>query len=309
MQRIGTLGLALLLVLSLALPVWAQDDDPARLAVDYLMTVQNEDGGFTSGWAPESDIATTADVLIAIWSTGGGEEDYVTAAVDYLAEQVAAGNVVGAGLVAKVVSALVMLDVDPTEFGDTNLIDDLLLVTQDDTGLFGIGAFDHCLSMIALQNAEIEVTEATVEALLAIQGEDGGWGFMAGQASDTNTTGLCLQALALSDEPEAIEAGFAYLSAIQNEDAGWPYQNPSEYGTDSDTNSTALVVQALIANDIDLAEWNNPQDWLLTLQNESGSFSYQAAMPGDNVTATVGVIPAVVGVPFNSLAFAMAEME
>lgn len=308
MQRIGTFVLALLLVLSLALPVWAQDDDPALLAVDYLTTMQNEDGGFTSGWAPESDIATTADVLMAVWSVGGGEEDYVTAAVDYLAEQVAAGNVVGAGLVAKVVSALVMLDVDPTEFGDANLVDDLL-ATQDETGLFGTGAFEHCLAMIALQNTEIEVTEETVEALLAVQDEDGGWGFMDGVASDTNTTGLCLQALALTDETEAIDAGFAYLSAIQNEDAGWPYQNPSEYGTDSDTNSTALVVQALIANGADLEEWNNPQDWLLTLQNESGSFSYQAVMPGDNVTATVGVIPAVMGVPFNSLALDMTEME
>ena len=59
------------------------------------------------------------------------------------------------------------------------------------------------------------------------------------------------------------------------------------------------MVQALIANDEDLAEWNNPQDWLLSMQNESGAFSYQAAAPEDNVVATLGVIPAVEGVALN----------
>ncbi len=132
---------------------------------------------------------------------------------------------------------------------------------------------------------------------------------MAGEASDTNTTGLCLQALALTDSADAVEAGLAYLQAIQNEDGGWPYQSPSDFGTDSDTNSTALVVQALVANEQDLAEWNNPQDWLLSMQNESGSFSFQEAMPGDNVVATVAVIPALVGVPLNTWAPAAETAE
>ncbi len=175
---------------------------------------------------------------------------------------------------------------------------------QSDEGVFGTGAFDHCLAVIALQNAGVELPDGTVEASVAAQNEDGGWGFMAGEASDTNTTGLCLQALAGtgaedSDAADAVDAGLAYLKAIQNEDGGWPYQNPSDFGTDSDTNSTALVVQALIANDEDLAEWDNPQEWLLSMQNESGSFSFQAAMPGDNVLATVAVIPALEGVPLN----------
>jgi hypothetical protein len=35
---------------------------------------------------------------------------------------------------------------------------------------------------------------------------------------------------------------------------------------------------------------------LLSLQNSSGSFSYQASFPGDNVLATVQAIPAAAGV-------------
>lgn len=299
-------ALALILALSLigALPVLAQDDDsPTAKAIEYLKTVQNEDGGFPNGWAPESDLVTTADVLVALVAGAESTEeaalpDEVENLVAFLDTQVSEDKVTLPGQIAKVVTALVAAGLDPADFSDHDLIEDLL-ATQTEEGVFGAGAFDHCLAVIALQNAATELPEGTVEALTDAQNEDGGWGFMAGEASDTNTTGLCLQALALTDAPDAVEAGLAYLEAIQNEDGGWPYQSPSDFGTDSDTNSTALVIQALIANEEDLAEWNNPQDWLLTMQNDSGSFSFQAAMPGDNVLATIAVIPALEGIPLN----------
>lgn len=299
-------ALALILALSLigALPVLAQDDDsPTAKAIEYLKTVQNEDGGFPNGWAPESDLVTTADVLVALVAGVESTEeaalpDEVENLVAFLDTQVSEDKVTLPGQIAKVVTALVAAGMDPADFSDHDLIEDLL-ATQTEEGVFGAGAFDHCLAVIALQNAAVELPEGTVEALTDAQNEDGGWGFMAGEASDTNTTGLCLQALALTDAPDTVEAGLAYLEAIQNEDGGWPYQSPSDFGTDSDTNSTALVIQALIANEEDLAEWNNPQDWLLTMQNDSGSFSFQAAMPGDNVLATIAVIPALEGIPLN----------
>jgi hypothetical protein len=39
----------------------------------------------------------------------------------------------------------------------------------------------------------------------------------------------------------------------------------------------------------------DPLSALLGLQNESGSFSFQAAFPGDNALATIQAIPAIVG--------------
>ncbi len=293
--------LALVVVASLlgALPAWAQEDDPSAKAVAYLQTVQNEDGGFSNGFAPESDVSATADAVVA---AAAAEEDpqtvFETDPVVYLESQVEAGNVATAGQIAKVITAVIAADLDPADFGGTDLIE-ALLAMQSDEGLFATGAFEHCLSVIALENAGVELPDGTVDAAVAAQNEDGGWGFMAGEASDTNTSGLCLQALAGTDAADAVDGGLAYLEAIQNEDSGWPYQNPSDYGTDSDTNSTALVVQALIANDEDLAEWDNPQEWLLSMQNESGSFSFQAATPGDNVIATLAVIPALEGVALN----------
>jgi squalene cyclase len=294
--------MALILAVSLigVLPVWAQEDEPGAKAVKYLQTVQNEDGGFSNGITLESDLTATADVVVAAASA---EEDLQTVfsadPVAYLEARVEAGDVTAAGQIAKVITAAVAAGLDPTDFGKTDLTK-ALLAQQADDGLIGTGAFDHCLSMIALENAGVELIDGTVAAAVAAQNEDGGWGFMASEASDTNTTGLCMQALAWTDKTDSIDAGLVYLKATQNEDGGWPYQTPSEYGTDSDTNSTSLVVQALIANGEDLTEWNSPQTWLLSMQNESGSFSYQAAMPGDNVLATLAAVPAIEGVALNA---------
>ncbi|MCD4684892.1 MAG: terpene cyclase/mutase family protein [Anaerolineae bacterium] len=304
MKRAGMLIVIVIVILALALPVFAQDDPtPSAQAVAYLLTMQNEDGGFTNGWAPESDLVTTADVVIAAVAAGENPEAFFAGDMmnpfGFLGMQLADGNVAGAGQLAKVAIAVAAAGKDVDDFSGHDLVADLLAMQGED-GTFGFGAFDHCLTVIALQNAGIELPEGTVNALVGVQNEDGGWGFMAGEASDTNTTGLCLQALALTDAVDAAGAGFDYLAAIQNEDGGWPYQNPSDYGTDSDANSTALIVQALIANGYDLAEWDNPQDFLLALQNESGSFSFQLAMPGDNVLATVAVIPAIEGLPLNA---------
>jgi prenyltransferase beta subunit len=292
----------LILVVSLisVLPVWAQEDDPGAKGVRFLQTVQNEDGGFSNGITLESDLTATADAVVAAASAEENPQTVFSAdPVAYLEARVEAGDVTVAGQIAKVITAAVAAGLDPVNFGKTDLTK-ALLAQQADDGLIGMGAFDHCLSMIALENAGVEMIDGTVAAAIAAQNKDGGWGFMAGEASDTNTTGLCLQALAWTDKTDSIDAGLAYLKAIQNEDGGWPYQSPSDYGTDSDTNSTALVVQALIANGEDLTEWHDPQTWLLSMQNESGSFSFQAAMPGDNVLATLGAIPAVEGVALNA---------
>jgi prenyltransferase beta subunit len=296
LKRVVSFGVMVAVVLAAAVPALAQDD-PIAKALDYLATMQGEDGGFSTGFSPESDLATTADAVIAMVAAEESGE-LLDDALLYLETQVGEGNAGTAGQIAEVITALVAAEEDPAEFADHNLIDDLLAL-QDEDGMFGLGAFDHCLAMAALQNAEVELPEGTVEALVDAQDEDGGWGFMAGEASDTNTTGLCLQVLAPTDAEDAVAAGFDYLAAIQNGDGGWPYQSPSNYGTDSDTNSTALVYQALIANGESLDEWNNPADWLLAMQNESGAFGYQVAMPDDNLIATVAVMPALAGVPLN----------
>lgn len=305
LSRFGVVVLALALTLTLVGPAVAQGDesDAVGQALAYLESVQNEDGGFPTGFAPESDVSTTADVIVAFAAAGEDPAALMTPEMFnpyyFLGQQVEAGEVMAVGTLAKIVNAVAAGGKDVTAFGGRDLVEDLLAAQSDD-GLFGMGAFDHCLALIALQNAGAPVAEDAVEAAAAAQNEDGGWGFAAGEASDTNTTGLCLQALAAAGEDDAVAAGLNYLAAIQNEDGGWPYQSPSDFGTDSDANSTALVTQALLAAGEDLADWNNPDEWLRSLQVEGGAFAYQAAMPEANLLATVGVVPALAGVPLNA---------
>lgn len=303
-SRLPGTALALLLAVALIAPVFAQDDtDPALKALDYLDSVQNADGGFPTGYAPESDLSTTADVIVAF--VAAGEDPNAVLSPDmanpyyFLGQQVEADTVTAAGQIAKIATAVVAGGKDVTAFGGHNLVDDLLAL-QDESGVFGTGAFEHCLSLIALENAGVELPEGAVEVAVSAQAEEGGWGFAADQAPDTNTTALCVQALALTGQADAVDAALAYFESIQNEDGGWPYQNPSDYGTDSDANSTALVIQALLAAGEDLAGWNNPQEWLLSLQNEDGAFGYQTAVPDSNILATVGAIPALEGVTLNA---------
>lgn len=280
-------------------------------ALEYLQTVQNEDGGFSNGFAPESDLGATADAVVAIAVAGDDPHEYLAgegqSPLDLLGAQLESGVAEdAAGQLAKAVTALVAAGEDPADFNGRDLVSDLLALQNED-GVFGMGAFDHCLSLIALQNAGAVLPDGAVDALISVQNEDGGWGFVAEQPSDTNTTGLCLQALALEDAPDAVSNGLAYLRGIQNEDGGWPYQSPSDFGTTSDASSTALVIQALAAVDEDLAEWNDPQSFLAALQEESGAFRYQDEVPGDNILATVAAIPALAGVPLNDWAPEPAE--
>ncbi len=153
------------------------------------------------------------------------------------------------------------------------------------------------------------IPAAAVDYIKAAQQENGSWAWdgTAETAGDTNTTAFAVQALVAAGEApgsEAVTKALAYAKGIQNEDGGWPYQNPSEYGTATDANSTAVTIQAIIAAGQDPAgsawalDGATPTAALEALQNESGAFAWQAAMPDDNLLATVQALPAVAGKAF-----------
>jgi hypothetical protein len=149
-----------------------------------------------------------------------------------------------------------------------------------------------------------------VEYIKNTQQQDGGWAWdgSAATAADTNTTAFALQALIAAGEPasgQAVTQALAYYQGIQNEDGGWPYQSPSDFGTATDANSTAVTIQALLAAGQDpagagwtTATGQTPVAALEALQNNSGAFAWQIAMPDDNLLATVQALPAVAGKPF-----------
>jgi hypothetical protein len=142
------------------------------------------------------------------------------------------------------------------------------------------------------------------EAINYLRGKiqlNGAWEYKDGYGTDTNTTAIVIQALLSSGENVAtteVISGLIYLKSAQNTDGGFTYDPLSNYGTDSDTNSTAYAVQAILAagEDPTAGRWvissTNPISYLLSMQLADGSFEYQTG-GGSNLLATQQAIPAL----------------
>jgi hypothetical protein len=314
-QAVKVVSIIVALLLVPVSPVLANaqvDDGTIDEALGWLTGQQNTDGGFSDGFSPESSVSTTAEVVIAV-AAGDMDAGAIQSAdgaspVTFLYNEVQAGKVEGVGIVAKVSMAAVAVGLDPTDFGGQDLIAELEAAYDAGTGSYGGSIFDQALVILALANANRDVPQAAVDYLLANQTEDGAWSFTgetAENSGDTNTTALAIQALAATGNEDKAEPALDYLRGIQNEDGGWPYQNPSDFGTETDANSTALVLEAIQAAGQAMDDWQtgdaDPLSALLGLQNDTGSFSFQASFPGDNALATIQAIPAVAGFTLREL--------
>jgi prenyltransferase beta subunit len=290
----------------------AQAEDPQEaldLAVEWLADQQLEDGGFSTGFAPGSDLGASADAAIAFASAG---RDPAAVSVqdislmDYLATAVAERDLQDfPGLAAKVALAVTASGGEPGQFGGTDLIALVLDGYDADNGLFGTGTFDSALAILALSAAEVELPVGAVEGLLATRIEDGSYAFTGDTTlggGDSNTTALVVQALlAAGGDDQQIRPSLDYFQAAQNEDGGWTYQKPSDFGEATDANSTSLVIQALQAAGESLESWGDPIDALVLFQDASGAFGFNAAMPDASLLATVQAIPALAGIDYTDM--------
>jgi prenyltransferase beta subunit len=306
--------LAVVALLAGALPVLAAADTAA--ALDYLKTQQNADGGFGSGFTPDSTVAATADAVQAILAAGGdlaAFDQNGNTPLTYLRAN--AGSAVSAGDLAKLILATVAAGENPRTFGVDAVARLENLIGAD--GFIG-GAQDtyvsHVLAVLALASAQQPIPAASVGLIRTGQQENGGWAWdgSAATEADTNTTAFAVQALVAAGDragSNVVAKAMAYYKSIQNEDGGWPYQNPSDYGTATDANSTAVTIQAILAAGQNPADWttadgSTPVAALEGFQNPSGAFAWQAAMPDDNLLATVQALPALAG-----KAFPLATMD
>ena len=316
------LTMTLAVLLAAALPALAAVDTDA--ALDYLKTQQNADGGFGSGFSPDSSPGSTTDVVLAIIAAGGDPasfEEEGNTPMSYLAAST--GSVALAGDWAKLILAAIAAGENPRSFGGVDAIATLegMIGADGKIGVEGDTLVGHSLAVLALASAQRPVPAAVVAYIKDAQQEDGSWAWdgSAKITGDTNTAAFAVQALVAAGEPadgDPVSKALDYLASIQNDDGGWPYQNPSDYGTDTDANSTAVVVQAILAagqdpdgEDWATAEGSTPMSALEGLQNESGAFAWQAAMPDDNLLATVQALPAVAGKAFPFASMDVGELE
>ncbi len=161
--------------------------------------------------------------------------------------------------------------------------------------------------MLAREKLDLSPAHGSAGYLESKQLSDGCWEFSDGFGCDTNTTALAIEALlaaGVDPSESAVEDALDYLEDAQNDDGGFPYDPLSSWGTDSDANSTAFVLQALIAagEDIDEDRWQAPDgttplDALVAFQLDSGAFEWQPGL-GANAMATYQAVPALLLEPY-----------
>jgi hypothetical protein len=298
--------IAALLILTALFPgaasLRAAGEPEIESALAWLRSQQQADGGFTSGFEEGSDLGATTESILAGVAAGEEPERWSPAPRAYLAEAVNAGRVTDAAGYGRLILGAVALGDDPRDFEGQNLVAALLETADGESGRFGDSLYAHAYALLALHNAGAELPEGAVALLVEAQLDDGSWSLMGEEdvpTGDSNTTALAVQALVAAGEEAPARATLPYFERIQNEDGGFPWQKPSDYGTDSDANSTALVIQALRALDEPLDDWSvegrDPVAALLALQEgESGAFEWQPGM-GPNVLATAQAVQALAG--------------
>lgn len=314
---IGLRVIGVILVLTLSVwgaPVMGATHSQNAEALAWLRAAQEPDGGFSSGFAEGSDLGTTVEVILAAAAAGEDVSTWVTdegrSPLDYVATQVASSAVTDVGNLGKVILVAVATGQDPRSFAGEDLIEGVKAEQDPETGLFGDTLFKHAYVVLALHNARAAVPESAVTAMTSQFTEDGGWALFGGTTpgtADTNTTALVMQALVAVGRPDSAAGALPYLQRMQNEDGGFPYQKPSAWGTETDANSTAVVLQALNALDESLGTWvangTDPLGALLAMWDpNTGAYRWQQGVPSANMLATAQAIQAGEGMTLVDIA-------
>jgi hypothetical protein len=307
-------AVVLVAAMAMAAPGLTAERTQNEAALDWLRGAQESDGGFSMGFAAGSDFGATVEVILSAVAAGEDVSGWVTAAgaspLDYVWARVAAGQVTEVGDLSRALLVAVATGQDPRAFGGRDLVGAVLAAQDGGTGWFGDTLFKHALAVLALRNAGADVPASGVAVLRENLTEDGAWALFGGTApgtADTNTTALAMQALVAVGEVDAAAGALPYLQRMQNEDGGFPYQKPSPWGTESDANSTAGVLQALKALGEPLGRWapqgTDPVGALMSLWDaSSGAYLWQAAVPFANMLATAQAVQASEGMSLAAVA-------
>lgn len=264
-------------------------------------------GGIPGGFSPYD-----ASEFYAIGAAAAGYDPATLkncgpSIVDYLAANAAAASADG-GNTGRLILSVVGAHRDPTSFGGVDLVAKLNGFNNG-SGVYQAGSTQgQALAILGLVAAHQPVPANAVAALKNAQDSDGGWDYAMVKddpnaatnydTSDTNSTGFALMALAAAGDHAADAAALAWLRTQQQSDGGFPYQ-----GSPTDTVSTALVIQALLAGFQDPASTRPDNGW-----SASGGTPY-AALAGQQQTdgrftgysdlgTTVQVLAALERLPF-----------
>ena len=283
-RQLAALAAAALAALAPALPshAFTPQTSASSHALEWLHTIQGADGTVAGSASRTEDTVlglVANDQTVTSFVTGG--KTPIDSLRSHIAdEEKTAGNI--GGLIMAVSAA----GLSPTDFASRNLLQDLACTYDASTGAYNTQLFNDALAVLALPAGSAPAK--AVAFLKDRQLSDGGWEFSPTWGSDTNTTAIVVLALVAVQRMTAVvkERALGYFKLQQKPSGGFEYATGSP---DSDPNSDAAVIQALLA----LGEDPTGPAWsvsdkdavgdLLTFQFTNGGLGF--SRPGSSQTA------------------------
>lgn len=306
----------------------------AQRGAQWLANQIKRNGGYVKNFGV-ADPVSTAYAVIGM-RAAGVDKPASDQAIRYLrtkiGTQVQLGGKDAPGALAQYILAAVADNQDPRRFGGTNPQNNLVArllatarTTGPSTGLFGVqdptydGAFRQGLALAALKAAHVPGDNPRVAAAVSWmtkqQCANGLWqAYRSNPATacappnpsnftgpDTNSTSLAVQGLAAWGGRPKQALVLQSLDKVQSANGGFPYIAAPNQA--ADPNSTALVIQALLAENSSptatmwLKGTNTPFTALASYQIGCaqpgyGAFRYPPST-SPNVFATVQAVPAM----------------
>jgi prenyltransferase beta subunit len=286
-------------------------------ALKYLARSQHADGSIdgTAGETEDTILGTAAagyDPATLVAASGASAYDFLAAVAAASAATAHANpHAVDAGKVAKLMLAIQAGGRNPASFAGHDLVAVLNGSYAPATGDYGDGAtFTQSLAILALHSTTAAIPGIARSHLVSLQNVDGSWNFgsAAGPQGDTNSTSIALMALAALGDHSHDASALSYLHGQQNNDGGFPYQSPSPFGTASDPDSDALVLEAMIATfqSPGAASWTQGGHTvtanLLSLQDSANGGFIFPGNPGADAFTTSEVPAGLERVPLGAVA-------
>lgn len=287
----------------------------AEAASSWLAALVGPDGSVDDPYSSNPSLTWTANVALSLATTGNEPAalqralDHVAADVDgYIAE----GTSDPAGRISWLILLVDATGGDPRSFGGHDLVADLQSrYGVAEAGLYGVvddytPVTNQSLALLALTGAGVTLAPAAIDWLTAQQCSSpasaaGAWeGYRAPvggsleaceesssfnfTAADSNSTAFAVQALVAVGSTGPVPAALSWLGAMQDDTtgsaAGGFGQRP---GDTSDPNSTAVVIQAIVAagQSPSGASWttgggtplSSLQSWIVTGGSEAGALA------------------------------------
>lgn len=256
----------------------AGSTSPLPAAATFLSVAQRSNGGFAEAGGKE-DATLTAWSALALVAAGGGGGARARALVYLRAHEGDAQQATDVALAAVARAAL----------GD-----------RPDSLLARLGAVApgsalnaEIWTILAFRAAGEAAPDGLVRDVLAAQARSGGWSWARRVQPDSNDTAAAVEALrAAGVGGRPISRALAALQGFRNKDGGYALT----HGRDSDAQSTAWAIQAMLAAGAkpSRATWR----YVSRLRRPDGSYRYSVRYATTPVWVTAQVVPALAGRPF-----------